>query len=116
MTSLKNIPSLRHYLRLQRFKHPADDFDSTDGKWVTECEIWGHVATTRAEQRVQNALVERAVSHTITTRWHHQVPTTNEALRLVDLTCDSKIYNVQGWTNLDEANEFIEWETTEMRT
>ena len=112
---MKTIPSLRHYLRLERFVHPDDDFVTTDGEWVEVCRLWAAVKTTRAEQRVANALVDRVITHTITTRFDPRVLMTNESLQFVDVNCSDKVYNIAGFVNVDELDDQIEWECVEMR-
>ena len=109
------IPPLKHYLRLYKQVHPADDFTTTAATWTTVCDLWGAVKSLRSEQRLQNALADQVITHQITTRYHPDIPTTNETLRLTDLRTD-KVYNVGGHVNVDGENERVEWDVAEVRT
>jgi len=115
-----NLPPLRHFMRLEQLDQYENDFVDYGGAWEYVCDVWAHVKTTRADQRVQNKLAELVITHTITTRWDHRIPLDNVKLRMRDLTNadaigNGKVYNVRTWVDVDEMHERVEWECVEVR-
>ena len=112
---MKSLMTLRHLLRVEVIEQPPSDFIDQEPEAKVICTVWGHVATLRDNQRLQNALADRVITHKITTRWDPRIPTDWQNMQLIDETHQDRQYNVVGFINIDELDERIEFDALEAR-